>query len=105
MIALLIVAITMSKVVRAIITNHRFPNSFSDLYFQLHRKGDHVPSISFVIMSLPCVFTETNEIFFFSQELKEGIPLSYTESLDLADKDINDNWDIYQERFLRGDFP
>ena len=36
---------------------------------------------------------------------KEEIPLSYTESLDLADKDINDNWDIYQERFLRGDFP
>jgi hypothetical protein len=36
---------------------------------------------------------------------KEGIPLSYTESLDLADRDINDNWDIYQERFLRGDLP
>ena len=36
---------------------------------------------------------------------KEEIPLSYTDSLDLADKDINDNWDIYQERFLRGDFP
>ena len=36
---------------------------------------------------------------------KEEIPLSYTESLDLADRDINDNWDIYQERFLRGDLP
>jgi hypothetical protein len=36
---------------------------------------------------------------------KEEIPLSYTDSLDLADKDINDNWDVYQERFLRGDFP
>ena len=36
---------------------------------------------------------------------KEEIPLSYAESLDLADKDINDNWDIYQDRFLRGDFP
>jgi len=36
---------------------------------------------------------------------KEEIPLSYTDSLDLADKDINGNWDIYQERFLRGDFP
>ena len=36
---------------------------------------------------------------------KEEIPLSYTDSPDLADKDINDNWDIYQERFLRGDFP
>lgn len=36
---------------------------------------------------------------------KEEIALSYAESLDLADKDINDNWDIYQERFLRGDYP
>jgi hypothetical protein len=36
---------------------------------------------------------------------KEEIPLSYTDSLDLADKDINGNWDIYQERFLRGDLP
>ena len=36
---------------------------------------------------------------------KEEIPLSYMDSLDLADKDINDNWDVYQERFLRGDFP
>ena len=36
---------------------------------------------------------------------KDEIALSYTESLDLADKDINDNWDIYRERFLRGDFP
>jgi hypothetical protein len=36
---------------------------------------------------------------------KQEIPLTYPESLDLADKDINENWDIYQERFLRGDFP
>jgi len=36
---------------------------------------------------------------------EEEIPLSYAESLDLADKDINGNWHIYQERFLRGDFP
>ena len=36
---------------------------------------------------------------------KQEIPLSYAESLDFADKDINDNWDNYRERFLRGDFP
>ena len=35
---------------------------------------------------------------------KQEIALSYAESLDLADKDI-DNWDIYQQRFLRGDYP
>ena len=28
---------------------------------------------------------------------KQEIALSYAESLDLADKDINDNWDIYQQ--------
>jgi len=36
---------------------------------------------------------------------KEELRLSYADSLDLADRDINDNWDLYQERFLRGDFP
>jgi len=36
---------------------------------------------------------------------KEELVLDYAESLDLADKDINDNWDIYRERFLRGEFP
>ena len=36
---------------------------------------------------------------------KEEIPLSFTDSLDLADTDINANWDVYQERFLRGEFP
>ena len=36
---------------------------------------------------------------------KEELALDYTESLDLADRDINDNWDIYQERFVRGDLP
>jgi hypothetical protein len=39
------------------------------------------------------------------EQIKEVMTLSYQESLDFADKDINDNWDIYQERFLRGDFP
>jgi len=36
---------------------------------------------------------------------KEELPLTYTEALDLADKDINDNWEVYKERFLRGIFP
>jgi len=59
----------MSKVVRTIITNHRFPNSVFRLYFQLHHKGNHLPFVSFVIMPLSCASTETNEIFLFSQEL------------------------------------
>ena len=36
---------------------------------------------------------------------KEELSLTYTEALDLADKDINDNWEVYKERFLRGIFP
>jgi hypothetical protein len=36
---------------------------------------------------------------------KQEIALSYAESLDFADKDINDNWAIYQQRFLSGDYP
>jgi hypothetical protein len=29
----------------------------------------------------------------------------YEDTLTLADDDINENWEIYRERFLRGDFP
>lgn len=36
---------------------------------------------------------------------KEELSLNYKEALDLADKEINANWDLYQERFLRGNFP
>ena len=36
---------------------------------------------------------------------KDEMALSYSESLEFADKDINDNWDVYRERFLRGEFP
>ena len=35
---------------------------------------------------------------------KQEIALNYAESLDLADKDINENWDVYQERFYKGIF-
>ena len=39
------------------------------------------------------------------EQSKEDLSLSYPEALDLADKDINDNWELYKERFLRGMFP
>jgi len=29
----------------------------------------------------------------------------YENALTLADDDINDNWQTYRERFLRGEFP
>jgi len=37
--------------------------------------------------------------------LKEELHLSYAECLTLADEDINFNWELYADRFLRGEFP
>ena len=31
--------------------------------------------------------------------------LSYEDALSVADDDLNDNWEVYRERFLRGNFP
>lgn len=39
------------------------------------------------------------------EQEKEDLHLSYAESLNLADEDINKNWQIYKEKFLRGERP
>lgn len=36
---------------------------------------------------------------------KEDLELSYEDALTLADTDINDNWEKYQQRFLGGGYP
>ncbi len=36
---------------------------------------------------------------------KKKLYLDYDEALTYADEDINENWQIYREKFLRGDFP
>jgi hypothetical protein len=36
---------------------------------------------------------------------KIRLNLEYDEALVFADDDINENWEIYRERFLRGEFP
>lgn len=36
---------------------------------------------------------------------KINLYLSYEDALTLADDDINENWEIYRDRFLKGDFP
>ena len=36
---------------------------------------------------------------------KISLYLDYEDALSFADDDINENWQIYRERFLRGDFP
>ena len=36
---------------------------------------------------------------------KISLYLDYENALNFADDDINDNWQIYRERFLRGYFP
>jgi hypothetical protein len=50
-------------------------------------------------------FAHRDRYNFKGEQDKQELALSYGESLDLADRDINDNWDIYQDRFLRGEFP
>lgn len=35
---------------------------------------------------------------------KEDLPLRFEDALSLADDDIDDNWEIYADLFLRGDF-
>ena len=39
------------------------------------------------------------------ETFKEELYLSYDECLTLADEDINFNWELYADRFLRGEFP
>ncbi len=39
------------------------------------------------------------------KKIKEEINLTHEESLTLADEDININWELYKERFLRGGYP
>jgi hypothetical protein len=39
------------------------------------------------------------------EQNKEELSLNYIDALNLADKDINDNWLVYKERFLRGMYP
>jgi hypothetical protein len=36
---------------------------------------------------------------------KVRLNLEYDEALTFADDDISDNWQIYREKFLRGEFP
>ena len=36
---------------------------------------------------------------------KINLYLDYEDALILADEDINENWELYRERFLKGGFP
>lgn len=36
---------------------------------------------------------------------KINLCLDYEDALTLADEDINENWEVYRERFLKGGFP
>lgn len=36
---------------------------------------------------------------------KINLYMDYNEALTFADDDINENWELYREKFLRGDFP
>jgi hypothetical protein len=36
---------------------------------------------------------------------KELLPLSFAEALTVADEDIQDRWEEYRDRYLRGEWP
>lgn len=36
---------------------------------------------------------------------KEDLELSYEDALTFADTDINDNWEMYRQKFLEGGYP
>jgi len=36
---------------------------------------------------------------------KERLELNYSEALTRAERDIKQNWSIYRDRFLKGEFP
>jgi hypothetical protein len=39
------------------------------------------------------------------QSKKINLYVDYEDALTLADDDINENWEIYRKKFLKGDFP
>ena len=39
------------------------------------------------------------------EQEKDDLQVSYTEALNLADEDINTNWRVYRQQFLRGETP
>lgn len=39
------------------------------------------------------------------EQRKINLYLDYEDALTFADEDINENWTVYRERFLRGVFP
>jgi hypothetical protein len=39
------------------------------------------------------------------EQEKDDLQLAYAEALNLANEDINKNWLVYKEKFLRGELP
>ena len=37
--------------------------------------------------------------------IKINLRLDYEDALTIAEDDINENWEIYREKFFKGDFP
>ncbi len=50
-------------------------------------------------------FTHRDSYNLKGESRKKGLYLDYEDALTYADEDINENWQTYREKFLRGDFP
>lgn len=50
-------------------------------------------------------FTHIDRYNIKGEKEKEELYLDYKESLTIADEDININWEVYKEKFLKGGYP
>jgi hypothetical protein len=50
-------------------------------------------------------YTHRDSYNLIGRHRKENLHLSFEDALDLADDDIDENWENYKDHFLRGDLP
>lgn len=53
----------------------------------------------------PYAFTEQGVAMLSGRSKKEQLALSFSEALTRAERDIKQNWSVYRERFLKGEWP
>ncbi len=50
-------------------------------------------------------FSHIDRYNFAGEQTKESLELAFDEALSLADVDINENWEKYRDRYLKGLYP
>ena len=72
------------------------------LALQIHRPIDIV-----LAKEARCEVVYAHKYFYNvrGQHRKMNLSVDYEDALTMAEDDINENWEIYRERFFRGEFP